>query len=603
MDGAGTLDILSETQALVSDKLQVVSYKWASRNFLMSSNDAKRMLQELVEQHGSELEVVYVLSGWLKKSPPAYHIMLTSVLKLSEVIKEFEDNCSIQIYSVQACIPKDPATFWNYEFVQAEELFDQLATEENCLWDNRFCGVSNSFVKRNATGPSPIVAPPQTKNTVTIASSKSSGAPTPGIQQQLHGKVQQTSPKTGPSTAALASTVKSETSNSEANDQDGKSLADNGKATSVPGSKKNVQAEKSSSATGSLSNLWGRASAKAKPSPPAETMAHNLTVDMADAQIHVHEATGATSSDDEASDINYKRSSNGEGSRKRRVIIDFSDEENDEDAVNLASPDPPKRKSGQDSDHPISNSDIEKSKVNLATRKEDQLKIKEEKKTGKEPSPSSKEDQTVRDKSKNSGISLSVKTPSLIPVDSANQTCKVNEASSNSPKRRKILKTRIDDRGREVTEVVWDEEEVQNKNTDERSTIIDASAKRPPAVKKFPALPSNAPSNPLGKSGVKKTGKAAGTKDPKQGNILSFFKKVCLNENYITGCRYGIPEHFLQYMYGPMLTFLHIGLGTKPDDSTRVGSPDSGGGSGRVDKNKESGQNNSTVGYRVGFRV
>ncbi|KAK9132174.1 hypothetical protein Scep_011702 [Stephania cephalantha] len=525
MSSAGTLDILSETQALVSDKLQVVSYKWASRNFSVSSNDAKRMLQELVEQHGSDLKVVYVLSGWLKKSPPAYHITLTTALKLSEVKNEFEDNCSIQIYSVQECIPKDPVTLWNYELVQAEELFDQPATEENCLRDNRFCGVSNSFVKRNATGPSPIVAPPQTKNIGTITSSKSSTAPTtPVIQHQLHGKVQQPSPLTGVSTAALSSTVKRETSNSEAKDQDGKSSADEGQATSVPGYKKNAQAEKSSSATGSLSNLWNRASAKAKPSPPAETMAPNLT-DTADAQIHAHEATGATGSDDEASDINYKRSSNG-GSRKRRVVIDFSDEENDEDAVNLASPDPPKRKSSQDSDHRITDSDVQKSKVNLATHKEDQQKIKVEEKTEKEPSPSSKEDQTVRDKSKSSGISLSVKTPSLIPEDGANQMCKVNEASSNSPKRRKVLKTRIDDRGREVTEVVWEGEEVQNINTDERSTIIDASTKRPPAVKKSPALPSNAPSNPVGKAGSKKTGKTAGAKDPKQGNILSFFKKV-----------------------------------------------------------------------------
>ncbi|KAK9106754.1 hypothetical protein Syun_022765 [Stephania yunnanensis] len=47
----------------------------------------------------------------------------------------------------------------------------------------------------------------------------------------------------------------------------------------------------------------------------------------------------------------------------------------------------------------------------------------------------------------------------------------------------------------------------------------------PPTVKKSPALPSNAPSNPVGKAGSKKTGKTAGVKDPKQGNILSFFKK------------------------------------------------------------------------------
>jgi DNA polymerase delta subunit 3 len=38
---------------------------------------------------------------------------------------------------VQACIIKDPAALWNAEFVQAEELFKQHFTVDNCLRDNR----------------------------------------------------------------------------------------------------------------------------------------------------------------------------------------------------------------------------------------------------------------------------------------------------------------------------------------------------------------------------------------------------------------------------------------------------------------------------------
>lgn len=49
----------------------------------------------------------------------------------------FEDNYSVQMYSVQACIPNDLAVIWNAEFVQSEELFSQPSTEENCLRDNR----------------------------------------------------------------------------------------------------------------------------------------------------------------------------------------------------------------------------------------------------------------------------------------------------------------------------------------------------------------------------------------------------------------------------------------------------------------------------------
>lgn len=45
---------------------------------------------------------------------------------------------------------------------------------------------------------------------------------------------------------------------------------------------------------------------------------------------------------------------------------------------------------------------------------------------------------------------------------------------------------------------------------------------RPPMAKKSPALASTAPTRQAGKEGNKKTG----NKDPKQGNILSFFKKA-----------------------------------------------------------------------------
>lgn len=61
-----------------------------------------------------------------------------SIFFLAEAKQEFNGNCSVQVYSVQACIPKDPAALWNAEFVQAEELFKQSFTVDNCLRDNRY---------------------------------------------------------------------------------------------------------------------------------------------------------------------------------------------------------------------------------------------------------------------------------------------------------------------------------------------------------------------------------------------------------------------------------------------------------------------------------
>ncbi|CAL5417520.1 unnamed protein product [Camellia sinensis] len=47
--------------------------------------------------------------------------------------QEFNGNYSVQVYTVQACIPKYPAALWNAEFVQAEELLRQPSTIDNCL--------------------------------------------------------------------------------------------------------------------------------------------------------------------------------------------------------------------------------------------------------------------------------------------------------------------------------------------------------------------------------------------------------------------------------------------------------------------------------------
>lgn len=42
-----------------------------------------RMLQEFVEENGSQLKVIYSLSGWLKNNPEAYHVKLVLGSKLS----------------------------------------------------------------------------------------------------------------------------------------------------------------------------------------------------------------------------------------------------------------------------------------------------------------------------------------------------------------------------------------------------------------------------------------------------------------------------------------------------------------------------------------
>ncbi|KAH9779155.1 DNA polymerase delta subunit 3 [Citrus sinensis] len=512
-----TLGILDEIQALVSDHLQVVSYKWLSRNFLVSSNTAKRLLQEFVEKHGNGLEVVYTLSGWLKSSPPSYNIRLVSEPKLAEAKQEFDGNCSIQVYSVQACIPKDPAALWNAEFVQAEELFKQPSAVDNCLRDNRFCGISNSFVKRGAEGTPVSNASLQLKIAAIPDLTKTNTAHHNNtVPPCLQNKVQQSSPKVGLMSSNAAKEVKGQSNGTGAHDQVTKPSVQEEKLQPLPA---NIQNKSSSGNGGSLANLWGRASSKSKPnSAPADASA-GVVQDV--------------SNEDDAEDVNFRRASNGEGKRKRKVVFDLSDEDEYEDAVNLASPDLPK---GQSSLAP------EQSKKVLVTEKpnlifdeliEDKPKVKEEKATDLEPNQS--EDSSVVSTRTITETSITEKIQKCVPEKDVHKD-KVADSSAQSPKRRKVVKTRIDERGREVTEVLWEGEESEMKKPDsgtmqkadntmkkaESNTVAD-NVKRPAAAKKSPALGSNAPSNAGNKAGNKKAGNQ---KDPKQGNILSFFKRV-----------------------------------------------------------------------------
>ncbi|XP_011082779.1 uncharacterized protein LOC105165459 isoform X1 [Sesamum indicum] len=524
-----TLGILDEIQSIVSDKLLVVSYKWLSRNFLVSSNAAKRLLQEFVEKYGNGLEVIYSLSGWLKNNPSTYHITLVPKHKLSDAKQEFDENCSIQVYSVQACLPKDPATLWNHEFVQAEDLFKQPLTLDNCLRDNRFCGVSNSFVKRSvgpAGGAAFFTGTQQVKTPGGLGLAKShSVQQTKAVPQPQQTNLQQSGPNAGVPSPDIAKTVKTESHVKVDRVQGAQLAGDKEKVSQLHSNNRKDQSDKNSSGSGgALASMWGRASAKSKPDAPlgqANNSRQNSAAS-AEAQIFVCESVEYGSSDEDGQDFNIKRTSNGEGGRKRRVVFDYSDEEDEyRDAISLASPDPPKKsalcsKGRSDALGPGCNLSFEE--------KENKPKVNEVKEAGVEAKQHLGEKVSATSKSKKAESPTSEKNLNHVPETDASLKDKVADAG---PKRRKVLKTRIDERGREVTEVVWEGEEPDTKSDSNSGKVAETNTvknaiNRPPVARKSPAVGNSAPANQAGKAGNKK----AGNKDPKQGNILSFFKKV-----------------------------------------------------------------------------
>lgn len=163
----------------------------------------------------------------------------------------------------------------------------------------------------------------------------------------------------------------------------------------------------------------------------------------AEAQISARESVDYGSSDEDGRDFSIKRTSNGEGGRKRRVVFDFSDEEDElQDAVSLASPDPPKQSSLCSKD----SSNAFELECNLSfEEKENKPKIKEVKQeNGKANQHLGEKDAAI---SKGKAESPpSDKPHNLVHETDASMKDKVDDAM---PKRRKVLKTRIDERGRE----------------------------------------------------------------------------------------------------------------------------------------------------------
>ncbi|KAL1118660.1 hypothetical protein V6Z11_D01G051100 [Gossypium hirsutum] len=315
-----------------------------------------------------------------------------------------------------------------------------------------------------------------------------------------------------------------------------KPSTDKKKTTSLPSNKNKDQNGKSSTGNGgSLATLWGRACTKPKCSSVPEVGSNSIqnfngTVD---AQICAREAVEDENSDLDAYEVNFRRASYGEGNKKRRVVFDFSDEDENEDAVNLASPDLPKRKSllGSEQDSKTLVSERPNSIVDKPNK--DEVNIKEETMTDGEPNRSLREETSLLSKRTNGRNSV-VKLESQLPETAPNKMDEVTDAAPNSPKRRKVIKTHIDDHGREVNEVVWEGEETEVKKvenhmpkkvgtTNAEANSVTNTTNRPTAPKRSPAVGSTAPSNPGGKAVNKKAGNA---KDPKQGNILFFFKKA-----------------------------------------------------------------------------
>ncbi|CAN1841649.1 hypothetical protein LINPERHAP1_LOCUS36552 [Linum perenne] len=166
--------------------------------------------------------------------------------------------------------------------------------------------------------------------------------------------------------------------------------------------------------------------------------------------VFVLDVVAACSNDYEDGDVDFKRGSNGLSGRKRRVVFDDSDDEC-EDAVNLSSGDivngqTNKPVAGTGEKHDTVMQDERKSDVGVGSRS-----------VNAASSAPSKCGETKTSRAETMG--------SCIVQNDVKDNASSNIVPSSS-KRNKVMKTWIDERGREVTEVVYEQDETEKKSTE-----------------------------------------------------------------------------------------------------------------------------------------
>lgn len=531
------MDWSSQVLSFVLDSLQVVSYKWLSRKFSITSNEAKRLLQSVAEQHGSNIDIIYAVSGWAKADHGCYSVKLVPKSKLQEAKDTLDGHISTHVYSIQPCIPKDPAELWSAEYVQSEELFKEPSDQNNCLRDNRFSAVSCSSVTRQVRdmkfsgSARPVISKASgASSSFSKVSAPSSSPPKLSVVQadvleaQLPTSVPSKESVQGTSVVDIGIVSKGS-----------EGLA--GPATKgAGGTKKKV----AGSGEGALANLWGRASSKSKPALlEAQLAAAANTVAMETLEQANDRPIDSSSDDEDAA--NFARIRRGDvkssSKRTRRMIVDddMSDEDNaDENIVHLSSPELPKEKQGNRILSEKNGKQIDAPVQHLKEAKVDSVDIVLDKK--KKPDKKVPIAELTNKSTKLVNIGA---TPKAEETNKSTKVVNIGaKPSVPEPKKRKVVKTSIDERGREVTEVVWETENPMTSDNKEENGKNGAngqqhaqmglsSAPNARALASATAKASNAPmQNPTNKAGGNKSSGKGSSKDANQGRISSFFKKA-----------------------------------------------------------------------------
>lgn len=93
-----TTSLLHDLQSIVGEELKIVSYKWLARQYTISANYAKQTLFKFVEQQGSKVKAVYLVSGYLKEDESKHVVRLVDAANLAACRDQFTHVTSIHVH-------------------------------------------------------------------------------------------------------------------------------------------------------------------------------------------------------------------------------------------------------------------------------------------------------------------------------------------------------------------------------------------------------------------------------------------------------------------------------------------------------------------------
>ncbi|BDA44170.1 probable DNA polymerase delta subunit 3 at N-terminal half [Coccomyxa sp. Obi] len=543
--------IFNDIQELVGEQLKVVSFKWLARHFSVPANTAKKVLSEFLEKNQGKVSATYLISGWTKGPEPEHSIQLVDAGSLTERRKKLDPITSLHVYSVQPTQPKDASELWNTDNVQTMEFFTSLVKSgsDNCLADNRWSAVQCQQAKRD---PSVSKGKAQAAR---MPSDPPPGATAPAngvvaaIKNAAAGKGGKEKNEKAPAAAVPEKAAAAPAVAPAPGATHGRAVAAAKALTGGGGGKKKDTA---------LSAMWSKAPPrKAKDSAPAAPAAAKAAEEKpkptaavdAEAALRLNDQA-ESSSESEEEQAPIQRVNPG---RRAHVL---HDEPADSDADSPVQPArkrprsgkaaPQKRATVLNESDDGSDWEIPKKTAGRGGGTAKQAGPAEGARCGSQAAAAGSQGPEAEEEGQKKGGKRGAEKKAGVKAGATKRpspgTIKVHDEATGGPKRKKVLRTTYNDKGEEVTEMVYEDEptaepanpasEPQENEEDVQAVAAPAKQEAEPAMQ--PAAPATkASSQSQGSAGVppKKEPAKAGAKKgkdkmvPGQRGIKSFFAK------------------------------------------------------------------------------